>query len=313
MSLASRMKYLSACLLFGLPVGSVGMFGCTVERGESEIEPQQVPDAISSDISVDEDVGLGGGQGAGTMSGTWVLIHERSTCVEVGQAAEQLTRAVYRVDIEQSGQRLHEQRELCDTSLTPVLGQSIEIPDAVLRTIAFVETDFGFISSLRDGGTYTSATEVALWGVGPEGIEDPVVDPLSEEAEEGSAEIDADGDGQPGVSFVMEGDCKRYTAQRQIIRYRGRFTTPNQIDGESTGHTDIVVYGSSKPICGIAPTVRSNDADSRFRMYRIDGRGGAFDADENGDEDISCQEVRALPIDQVFESRLADDQNCEDS
>lgn len=312
MNPAGRMKYLSTGLLLALTVGGAAA-GCTIERGESDIDPQQVPDAIASDVPAEPDVGLGGGQGAGTMTGTWMLLHERSTCVEVGQPAEQLTRAVYRVDIEQSGQRLHEERELCDTSLTPVLGQSIEISNAVLETISFVDVDFGFISSLRDGGTYTSATEVALWGLDPAEIDDPVVDPISEEPGDGSAEIDADDDGEPGVSFMLEGDCRRYTAQRQIIRYRGRFTTPNQIDGESTGHTDIIVYGSSRPICGIAPSVRSNDADSRFRMYRVDGKGGAFDADEDGNGEVSCEEIRALPTDRVFESRPANDDNCDDS
>ena len=285
--------------------------GCDVQRQSGVIDAQNIPDSVGYDAGSRADVGLGGGSGAATMAGTWVLIHERSTCVETFKTQEQVTRAVYRVRIDTDGGFLDEERETCDISLSPVLDQSIEIEPAVYRSIEYVDVDKGFVSSIQPGGSYTSATEVALWGLDPQKMDDPRTTPLPEEAK-GEAVVDSDGDGNPAVSYLLnDGSCSRFNAQRQIIRYRGTFTRPNQIDGSSTGHTDIVVYGGSNSICAIAPTIRSNDRDSRFRMYRIDGRGGAVDADQDGDGEIACEEIRKLPIDQFYEPRNPDHSNCE--
>ena len=289
----------------------LSLFGCDVDRGSSDFQSQELSDAVPFQKSGTADVSIGGGAGAGTMAGTWMLIHERSSCVETLKTQEQITRAIYRVEIEADGDFLEESRRLCDISLTPVLDQEISISNEVLASIEYVDVDDGFVSSIRPGGSYTSSTEVAFWGVDPEKLDDPRTSALPEEAKKGTAVYDADEDGHPAVTYDLQGGrCERYNGQRQIIRYRGQFTRPNQIDGVSTGHTDIVVYGASESVCGIAPTIRSNDDDSRFRMYRIDSKGGAFDADENGDGGISCKEIRKIPTDEIYEPRTPDHSNC---
>lgn len=298
--------------LFPLIFASISMIAlgaCELERGDSTFEDQQVFDAgfdIDHDTDPDADVlDLGAGPGAGTMTGTWMLVHEASTCV---LSQEQVTTAFYLVDIEQDGSSpvLHERRRLCDMRLSAILGLTPVIPLSVLETIEFTDIDLGLISSLRPRAGYTSSTEVALWGVN---LDDPLRDKLPEGPED-PAVFDADNDGEPGVTLLMEGtDCKRFVAQRQIVRYTGSLTTPNQIDGTSTTLTDTEVFSATKPLCAVNPPLEANDRHNRFRMVRIDGLGGSFNADKNGDEIITCAEIEPL-LDLAWQRREADKKNC---
>lgn len=290
-------------------LASAVLAGCQVGRGDSEIEDQFVRDAGLEDVASDRDAdwssdsGVGQGEGAGTMSGTWLLLHERSTCL-LGQ--EQLTHATYLIDIVQEGSMLAETRRLCATELSEVLGMKIHIPAATLASIEFIDQDFGMVSSLRVGGSYLSSSELGLWGLN---LDNPATDPIPPSPDDERV-VDTDQDGKPAVTFMVGADCERYQAQRQVMRYHGNFTTPNQIDGQSAGITDLVVYGGSNNFCTIAPPVESNDASSRFRMVRVDGKGGAVHADRDGDGAITCAEAIALaPF--VMQTRESDAARCD--
>jgi hypothetical protein len=277
---------------------------CEIDRGESSFPDQEIVDAGMADTGTSIDGGIGQGPGAGTMTGTWLLYHERSTCV---LRQEQLTHATYVVELEQDGATVTETRRLCDTQLSEILGMQLEIPDVVLENIEFVSVDRGVVSTLRVGGTYVSATEVALWGLD---LDEPTTEAIPSEPQDPRV-VDSDGDGNPGVTFEVGSDCRRYQGQRQIIKYRGSFTAPNQIDGQSTGVTDVVALGGSKDFCAIAPPVESNDPHSRFRMVRVDGRGGSFDADTDGDGQVSCEEALAVaPL--VMDDRESENANCQE-
>jgi hypothetical protein len=298
-------------ILAAVLFASAALTACQVERGESLIGDQATSDAAGFDASdgssgldarLAGDAGLGRGPGAGTMSGTWLLYHERSTCL-LGQ--EQLTHATYIVEIVQEGATLRETRRLCDARLSEILGMQVRIPDEVLAGIEFVEVDRGMVSTLRVGGSYVSSTEVALWGLE---LENPATDRIPESPDAPQV-IDSDGDGHPAVSFVVGDDCLRYQAQRQVLTYHGTFTAPNQIDGRSAGVTDLVVYGGSDGFCTIAPPVESNDAASRFRMVRIDGKGGAVVGDRDGNGEVSCAEAMRLAP-RVLQEREADAERC---
>lgn len=297
-----------AKLATGSLLASALLWGCQVGRGDSEIEDQFVSDAGSSDAlgaadtDWSDDAGVGQGAGAGTMSGTWLLYHERSTCL-LGQ--EQLTHATYLIEITQEGSTLLETRQLCDTRLSEVLGMQIHIPERVLESIDFIEQDQGLVSSLRLGGSYLSSTEIALWGLE---LENPTTGSLPESADDPQV-VDKDQDGHPAVTFMVGDDCERYQSQRQLMRYHGTFTTPNQIDGQSAGITDMVVYGGSNSFCTIAPPVEPNDKASRFRMVRVDGKGGSIKADSNRDGTVSCQEAIALSP-YIMPTRDSDSSRC---
>ena len=277
--------------------------GCTAERGTGEFEPQTFSDTRVTDAGETSST-LGEGPGAGTMAGTWILVHERSSCV-LGQ--EQVTLAKYRLEIEQNGPVVDETRRLCSTELTPILGLGVNIDEAVLESIEFADVDDGIVSTVRVGGTYSSSTEVALWGLD---LDNPLTDPIPSDPED-PAVVDADGDENPGVTYVIgESGCERYNSQRQIFRFTGEFVKPNRIDGTSTGLTDLEVYGGSESSCAIAPEIVSNDAHSRFSMARIDGLGGSLNADTDGDGTISCEEINAIEQ-TLFEPREADNENCQ--
>lgn len=276
--------------------------GCTVERQDAGWQDQEVNDA-GVDVGVTIDAGLGEGVGAGTMEGTWLMLHEGSTCVIND---EQLTHAWYLVEIEEADRVLRETRRLCRVDLSPILGLRVVIPDTVRDSIDFIEVDRGYASSLRVGGAYSSSTELALWGLD---LENPLEDTLPTDASDPRV-IDTDNDEEPGVTFEIENStCRRFQGQRQMVRYSGVFETPNAVEGTSINVTDIKVYGSTEPLCGIAPPVVSNDAHSRFRMVRVDGAGGSIDLDSDGDGQISCAEA-APAFDGVMAQRAADRANC---
>lgn len=293
-------RYIGAVsLLLGL------VASCGLERGDSVFRDQLLDagDQLEDVEGLAPSGELGGGQGAGTMTGTWLRIHEASSCV-LNQ--EQVSTAFYIVEIEEDGMALRERPRLCRLEMSEVLGFRPVATPAVLASIEFAEVDFGLVSRLVEGGAYSSATEVGLWGVE---LADPLRDliPATGDAE---GVIDGEGDGNPGVSLQLEGSgCERYMGQRQVVRYSGNFVAPNEIRGSSGTRTDIVVYGASASICQLAPTVVPNDEFSQFRLVRIDGLGGSINADEDGDGSIDCQEAARL-FDEAWTIRAPDNDLC---
>ncbi|RAL20417.1 hypothetical protein DL240_16565 [Lujinxingia litoralis] len=280
-------------LIAGGVVGGLGS-GCQVERGSGSFEEQVLPDAGEVDVGPGEDVGLGDGAGAGTLGGTWLQAHRASSCV-LGQ--EQVSMGYYLVRIEEDGELLREQRRLCALDLSPVAGLRPLVPPAVIATIQSPEIDRGFVTRPTPGGAYTSATEVGLWGLE---LEDPVGDAIPSDPQDPRV-VDADADGEPGVSLEIAGSgCRRYMGQRQIVRYFGQLTHANLIEGGSATHTHAEVYGASASLCQISPPVEPNDAFSVFKMARIDGLGGALNLDADADGELTCEE--AAPY---FEALLA--------
>lgn len=276
--------------------------GCGVERGDSGWEAQTLDSGVE-DVGVGADVGFGEGPGAGTMDGTWLLVHEGSTCV---LNDEQLTMAYYLVEMEQDGRVLRERRELCSVDLSPILGLKVVIPESVRSVIDFVEVDSGLVSDLRVGGSYVSSTELALWGLE---LDDVLRDELPATAEDPRV-VDSDLDGNPAVTLEIENStCKRYQGQRQVIRYSGTFVAPNVVEGGSVTVTDVKAYGSTASLCGIAPPILSNDAHSRFRMVRVDGAGGTVSLDANGDGRVACDEVGPA-LGQILAGRAPTRENC---
>lgn len=286
------------------PLLALASASCTLDRGEPGFDAQVMPDAAVRLDAGDIDAGLGTGSGAATMTGTWLQVHEASTCVLVD---EQVTWASYLVDIVQDGRTLTESRRQCEVTLSPVFGLEVLVPDAARDAVEFVPVDRGYVSSLGESGTYTSATELSLWGVD---LPQPLTDTVPTEPDDPNV-VDGDDDGHPGLTFAVVGSsCERYIAQRSVVRYYGRFTAPNQIDGQSVTVTDANVIGSSQPLCGVSPRLTANDPHSRFRMVRVDGAGEAIDLDADGDGAISCAEA-APYFAAVLERRASSPQNCD--
>lgn len=279
-------------------------FGC-VERAENHIPDQVIETDMGSspEGDMDGEVALGEGEGAGTMAGTWLLVHENSSCI---LRQEQVSIADYLIDITEEGNTLREARRICNLELSPVLGLEVTIPEATYASVSFIDRDRGFATSLDEGGGYTSSTEVALWGLE---LEDPFAEELPRDVDDPRV-VDADGDGNPGVTFIVgDNTCERWAVQRQLIHYQGLFTTPNRIDGASITLTETIALDGSAAICRSAPPILANDSLNDFIMVRVDGQGGAFDADANGDGEISCDEIQGLSVG-LNPGREPDNANC---
>lgn len=278
--------------------------GC-VERAENHLPDQVIELDMGTEPGGDMDgeVALGEGEGAGTMEGTWLLVHENSSCI---LKQEQVSIADYLVDITEDGNTLKERRRICNLELSPVLGLAVTIPAATYESVEFIDRDRGFVTSLNEGGGYTSSTEVALWGLE---LEDPFEETLPRDVDDARV-VDADGDGNPGVTFIVgDNTCERWAIQRQLIHYQGLFTTPNRIDGASITMTETIALDGSAAICRSAPPILANDRLNNFIMVRVDGKGGAFDADADGDGEVSCQEILGLSVG-LNPGREPDNQNC---
>ncbi len=277
--------------------------GCGLEAGESVFDDQEIG-AASGNSSQPPAQELGQGSGAGTMAGTWLKIHVASSCV-LGQ--EQVTTAYYLVDITEEGAGLREEKRICELQMSPILGLRPIASSDVLESIEFPHIDWALMSSLVEGSTYSSSTEVGLWGLA---LDDPIRDAVPVDPEDERV-IDGDGDGNPGVSLELEGmGCDRFMGQRQVVRYFGTLESPNDIRGTSTTITDIEVYGGTSSLCELAPDVESNDDHSFFRMVRVDGLGGSVNADADGDGNVTCEEAASL-FEAIWEPREADDDHCE--
>jgi hypothetical protein len=286
---------------------SVWGVGCMPERIEVE-GFLDVGEVGRPDMGGGVEMGAGEKMGGvrptgGGLSGVWLMVHSQSSCV---LGAEQVATTDYLVRIEQQGSSLLERREVCAIALSPVLGTFVKVPAATRQSIQFIDLDRGFVTSTRVGGGYTSSTELSLWGVE---LDVPLTERLPTRADDERV-VDADGDGHPGVSFdVGDGECLRYSTQRQIIRYHGRLTSASQIDGGSVGMTEATVLGATATLCRLAPTIEPNDEHSVFRMVRVDGVAGSVNADVNGDGEVSCEEVAGMAAG-VLPQRAPESDRC---
>ncbi len=275
--------------------------GCGFEAGPSAFEDQEIEDSNDGpgEPSGDE---LGGGGGAGTMAGTWLKVHQASSCV-LGQ--EQVSTAYYLVEIEEDGSALREDRRLCHLEASAVLGFRPVASPETLASVQFPQVDRAIVTSLLPGAYYASSTAVGLWGIE---LDDPLVEAVPADPEDERV-VDGEGDGNPGVTLELEGSgCERYMGQRQIVRLYGQLEAPNDVRGGSVHTAEVEVYGASGSVCQLAPQVSSNDRDSLFRMVRVDGLGGAVSARED-DEPIRCSDIEQF-FGQVLELREPDDDNC---
>lgn len=284
-----------------------GLGACGLERPETTF-PEQDLAGLAPDMGAGVDQGgvqLGDGRSTGEMTGTWLLVNESSSCL---LKQEQVAVTEYLITIVQEGQALVETPVACALTLSPVLGVPVRVPDATRESIVFARVDTGRVSAIRVGAGYESSTEVGLWGMR---LDDPLRDDIPRD-EDDPRVIDADGDGMPGVSFDVglgEG-CQRFAAQRQIVNYNGFFERPNLISGTSTTRVDARVFGATMGTCAVAPALQPNDRQSRFKMARVDGQNGAYNADLNGDGQITCDEIRGLGL-TLQPSREADPTLCD--
>jgi hypothetical protein len=144
-------------------------------------------------------------------------------------------------------------------------------------------------------------------------MEDPLTETMPENADDPRV-VDADNDGQPGVTLLVSGGaavggCDMYVLQRSAIRYLGQFERSNLINGTSITYYSQKVLGASQSLCAVPRTITPNDRSSVFVMHRVDGQGGSLDIDYDGDGTISCDEANEATR-QLWQFREPNNELC---
>lgn len=282
------------------------LVGCEPSAGPGAFD-DQILDA-GSDVGADA-IGAVSGRGAGTMTGTWLNIHEQSLCVTfIGAAQEALNVTFELVEMVQSESRVTETREVCSLDVAPLFGFTNTFPEAAARSINPVIVEDSFVSGLEIGAAYASGTELQLFGLDMPDDWNYLEEPVPDSADDPGVH-DADGDGNPGITLLVQNSCEMYVVQRSAIRYLGQFTTPNQIDGRSITAQVQNLLGTSEVLCSATRSIYPNDRSSRFRLIRVDGLGGSLNLDANADGDVTCDEVLARRT-ELWEWRESDRSLC---
>jgi len=214
------------------------------------------------------------------MTGTWVLASDWSTCVSLGDRIESRSYTLTRVDMQQTGYRLLEKREVCSVATTPLLGLVTVVPPAALASGNPI-----FVQSTLLGAGYAGGVEAQLWGVK---MQDPTADPMPTQNTDVRI-YDADNDGHPGVTMHVGTACDLYVAQRALSAVTAERQPGGSYAGGAVRINEQFVLGATKGFCETPYTMQSNDALNKARLVRVDHVG--LDLDANRDGTVDCGEI----------------------
>lgn len=217
--------------------------------------------------------------------GTWGLATDWSTCVTVGSRIETRSRKILRVEVTRKGNRLLEQRQLCQIQLTPIFGLKTVVPQVVVDAMGTWQVESRLLGEGGEEIAYAGGLEGQLMGLQ---MANPIYDvmPLKTEPSDPRL-IDPENDGNPGATFNVGPSCKLYVAQRETSNLTGRVVGPGRIEGGGAHATEQVVFGSSAAICGQTFATFSNTPHHKFLMLKAAGKG--WDDDKDGT--VSCAEI----------------------
>lgn len=259
--------------------------------GTSACEPTLTPsgfDAQALDIGSGDATGLGGDAtatgGASDMNGTWVLVTDWSTCVELGDRTELRNYTISKVEITQESTVLREVREDCSLVNTALVGLVTVVPQVALASGNPMHTT-SFISGVGPGQIYLGGPEAQLWGLK---FNDPLGEAMPSDANDPRVK-DPENDGHPGVTLKVGGMCDLYAVQRAVMVRSGTQLADGSIQGEGGRNIAQVPFGASQGFCATPFATTSNTHHNRWRMLRVDQKGLNLDA--NSDGKVSCEEI----------------------
>lgn len=274
------------------------MAACTPEP-TAALFPAQVVDVATADVGPGDTAA----PPAGALTGTWALATDWSSCAELGDLTEVRARSLIRVQLTQTGNHLHEVRELCWVGSTPALGLETVVPQAALDAVNPLTLDSVLLDDGAGGLAYASGIEVQVWGM-------DLKDPLGEAMPVVPSDpriVDADGDGKPGVTYQLGTICDMYIGQRSVAAITAVRGQDGAFTGGAVRTNERLVLGATKGICETPSVVHSNDAHNAMRLVRVDGQGLALDG--NGDGQVSCAEIVANQP-KVVQWQEPDDARC---
>lgn len=288
LAMAAMLLVLSACEPTPEPSGF-----------DAQTFDQQASDGaqLGSDVTVTTD----------DLSGTWVLVTDWSTCVAIGDEIELRNYEISRIEIIQTGVKLHEMRQDCMIANTPILGMTTVVPPVAIASAGTMVSN-AFFPAHGNGSPYTSGVEVQTWGL--KFNNDPETEAMPVDANDPRV-VDADNDGHPGVTLKVGGACDLYAVQRAVMQRTGKFGTDSlgaHISGDATRHVVQVALGASQGFCAQPFATVSNQSSNSWEMRRVDKLG--MNLDQDGDGTVSCAEIVANQA--IFHSEWTppDDTRC---
>ena len=281
--------------------------GCRAERGEGSYPPVDVG------VSVDTgggDHGAGDAAGGGTaLEGTWGLLSQTATCVNVLGATvienfawtwALLETQSLGTDFDGGKLWLSATMRNCRKELTPiVMDLAANIPTVIFETMPL--SHFSCEVTLPDGRSAEEEADLTgasflcepiaeLWGLE---LEEPFTEPLPDSADDPRV-TDQDGDGHPGVTLLLGDDvCEMYVVQRSVSVYEGQFQTSVSAAGPFQSLSEQILLDGNQPLCQSENETVVNQERNRLYLVRLDGYGEAFDADGDHDGAVSCADLVA--------------------
>jgi hypothetical protein len=276
-----------------------------VERAEGRF-PEREAGTFDAAVDGGPDMGpvrdagpLGADAGLESAAGQWVLFTEDRKCLEaLGAAVESIVWSLYLVEIEEVAEEdgrvfLRQRMQLCRQELSPlVAGLRTVIPDEIPKSLPPREVS-GFLLGRAAQADYLADELLDIWGGAGIGREDPLP-----QSPEDDRVFDQDGDGEPGVTFVLvnplgESVCEVRVVQRTRLRLRGTVEGPGRVGGTFFSQVDKVVLDATNLLCGTDNTFVQSPSANRFVMVRADGGPGGMRLDVDNDGRVDCDDVRA--------------------
>ncbi|MEW5847206.1 MAG: Ig-like domain-containing protein [Myxococcota bacterium] len=209
-----------------------------------------------------------------------------------------LAPSILRVQFTQNDHDVTARFKTCMVTLPPVTSiagtVTNETPPAFLNAIPEVEDHITLEETVLGAELHFPPSVVV---VGAE-LSDPANDPLPTD-EDDSRVRDSDGDGQPGVTVINSLGGEQHIVYRNKGESRGTIVSSNKVEGGDLGDltalTETAVFG-----IGGSFLPETIGLPSVFQMVRIDGLNGSPNVDNDGDGELSCQEVMDAQA-QVFD------------
>jgi hypothetical protein len=148
------------------------------------------------------------------------------------------------VDLVRDGVDIRWTETVCAMESTEVFGTLTVYPDALVHSMPAAERS-ATLSDTVTGATFTMASHVTLLGAD---LVDPATDPMPDEASD-PEQWDQDGDGNPGVTVVVEqsllGEGEVYVAQRTFTAYDGVLISAERMEGYVDSDNEQVILDAS--------------------------------------------------------------------
>lgn len=203
------------------------------------------------------------------LSGRWVMLLQTTTAAEVPVVGKvrSVTTAVILYDLQQDGDRLVGEGELCALSIDSGtrLVRTV-LPPAFVRSQPRPRLD----AALKRRGDEVRLEQRRAWVVLGAKLEDERADALPVSPDDPRV-WDQDGDGLPGVTVRIEGlvDGEVYVAQRSWSDLVGEVRGADEIAGRVRFDQEQVVLGATSALLEDPPAATPELARSGFWLWRL--------------------------------------------